>query len=75
MLPSICAVKLPDSSTPSRLTTLKPGRVNETVYVPDGRLTIRYNPPPSDTAVRTFSMRAGLDTSTETPGRAAPDES
>jgi hypothetical protein len=74
-LPSICAVKFPESSTPSRLMTLKPGRVKDTAYVPDGRLTILYRPLPSETAVRTFSISAGLDTSTVTPGRAAPDES
>src|SRR5688500_17094985 len=36
---------------------------------------IRYWPPPSVTAVRTFSIRAGLDASTVTPGSTAPEAS
>src|SRR5580765_3894159 len=36
---------------------------------------MRYCPAPSVTAVRTFSMRAGLDASTVTPGSTAPDSS
>src|SRR5215470_15736806 len=36
---------------------------------------MRYWPVPSLTAVRVFSMRTGLDTSTVTPGRTAPDVS
>src|SRR5512145_3245808 len=36
---------------------------------------MRYWPVPSLTAVRTFSMRAGLLASTVTPGRIAPDVS
>ena len=34
---------------------------------------MRYWPVPSVTAVRAFSIRTGLDTSTETPGRTAPE--
>src|SRR5262245_20860009 len=34
---------------------------------------MRYTPELSDTAVRTFSMRAGLVASTVTPGRMAPE--
>src|SRR5437764_13088236 len=36
---------------------------------------MRYCPEPSVTAERVFSMRTGLDTSTVTPGRTAPDVS
>src|SRR5687767_1029818 len=36
---------------------------------------MRYWPPPSLTAVRTFSINAGLDASTVTPGSTAPDVS
>ena len=36
---------------------------------------MRYWPVPSVTTVRTFSVNAGLDASTVTPGRTAPDES
>ena len=46
-----------------------------TVYAPGGRFTIWYWPEPSLTAVRTFSISAGLATSTVTPGRTAPDAS
>src|SRR5688500_3228927 len=34
---------------------------------------MRYCPVPSVTAVRTFSIRAGLDASTVTPGSTPPD--
>ena len=36
---------------------------------------MRYCPVPSLTAARTFSIRAGLDASTVTPGSTAPDVS
>ena len=36
---------------------------------------MRYCPSPSVTPVRTFSINAGLATSTVTPGSTAPDES
>src|SRR5207302_11207891 len=36
---------------------------------------IRYCPPPFVTPARTFSINAGLATSTVTPGSTAPDES
>src|SRR5687767_13419142 len=36
---------------------------------------MRYWPVPSLTALRTFSMRTGLDASTVTPGSSAPDVS
>src|SRR5262245_4024103 len=36
---------------------------------------MRYCPVPSVTAVRTFSIRAGLVASTVTPGSTAPEES
>src|SRR5258708_5561854 len=36
---------------------------------------MRYSPRSSVTALRTFSMRTGLDASTVTPGRTAPDAS
>src|SRR5262245_31491903 len=40
--------------------------------MPGGSSTILYWPAPSVTAVRTFSINAGLDASTVTPGRTAP---
>ena len=36
------AVKVPDSSTPSRCTVAKPGSVNVTVYTPGRRFSIAY---------------------------------
>ena len=36
---------------------------------------MRYWPVPSVTTVRTFSVSDGLEASTVTPGRTAPDES
>src|SRR5262249_37054532 len=48
---------------------------NVTEYMPGLRSTIRYWPVGSVAAVRTFSMSAGLATSTVTPGRTAPDVS
>src|SRR6185436_8527319 len=39
------------------------------------RSTIRYWPVPSVTAERTFSISAGLEASTVTPGSTAPDVS
>ena len=69
---SVCE---PVSSMPSRLTVLKPGSVNVSAYVPGRRSTMRYWPVPSVTAVRTFSMSAGLAASTVTPGSTPPDAS
>src|SRR5215470_6220026 len=71
----IVAMKLPVNSTPSRLTTLNPVSVNVTVYAPGLRLSMEYWPRPSVTTVRVFSMSAGLDASTTTPGRTAPEAS
>src|SRR5215475_15046706 len=71
----IVAVKSDVSSTPSRFTVLKPGRANETEYVPVRRLVIEYRPAPSVVAARVCSMSAGLETSTVTPGSTAPDVS
>ena len=72
---SIVALNEPESSTPSRFTWLNPGSANVTEYVPGGRLTMRKRPRSSLTAVRTFSMSAGLVASTVTPGNAAPEVS
>src|SRR5689334_6630392 len=69
------AANEPVSSMPSRLTVVNPANVNSTAYVPGRRSTIRYTPASSVTAERTFSMSAGLDASTVTPGSTAPDES
>jgi hypothetical protein len=69
------AVSEPVNSIPSRWTVLKPGSVNRTVYWPGRRFSIRYRPEPSVTAERTFSIKAGLDASTVTPGSTAPDVS
>ena len=43
--------------------------------MPGRRLTIEYRPSPSVTAVRTFSISAGLATSTVTPGSTPPESS
>jgi hypothetical protein len=69
------ALNVPCSTTPSRCTTEKPGSVNVTVYSPGRRFSIAYCPVPSVTVDRTFSMSAGLDASTVTPGSTAPDAS
>src|SRR5256885_2049681 len=69
------AANEPLSSSPSRLTVLKPVRAKLTVYVPGSSSVMRYCPVPSVTALRTFSMSAGLDASTTTPGRTAPEAS
>jgi hypothetical protein len=58
---------------PSRFTALKPGSENVTTYVPGRRLTMLNRPCASVTAVRTFSMSAGLAASTVTPGSKAPE--
>ena len=65
----------PETVTSSRCTVVNPPRENFTTYVPGGRVTMRYWPVPSVTTVRSFSVSAGLDASTVTPGRTAPDES
>src|SRR5687768_13139795 len=54
---------------------LKPSSVNFTEYVPTGRFVIRYCPSAFVVAARTFSISAGLETSTSTPGITAPDVS
>src|SRR6516164_1261341 len=69
------AVNAADNSMPSRLSGLKPVNVNVTVYGPGTKSTILYWPCPSVTAVRTFSISAGLEASTVTPGKTAPDGS
>ena len=66
------AVKPVESSIPSRLTVLNPGRVKVTTYTPGLRSTMLYSPWPSVTTVRTFSISAGLEASTVTPGRTRP---
>src|SRR5947208_7017669 len=60
---------------PSRLKDEKPVSVNVTMYVPGMSSMMRYSPRSSVTALRTFSMRTGLDASTVTPGSTAPDVS
>ncbi len=69
------ATNVPVSSTPSRLTVLKPGNENVTEYEPGRRSTTRYCPVASVVTDRTFSIRAGLAASTITPGSTAPDTS
>ena len=61
--------------TPSLFTVEKPGRVYVTEYVPADRLSRRNWPDPSVTALRTFSISAGLVASTVTPGSTAPEAS
>ena len=41
--------------------------------MPTGKLTMRYWPLPSDVALRTFSINAGLEASTVTPGSTEPE--
>src|SRR5687768_6042893 len=60
---------------PSRLTVLNPGSVKVTLYPPGGSSSMRYWPDPSVTTDLTFSISAGLDASTVTPGSTAPDAS
>ena len=69
------AVSEPDSSMPSCWTVPKPVNVKVTAYTPAGRSMTRYRPVPSLTTERTRSIKAGLDTSTVTPGNTAPDVS
>jgi hypothetical protein len=66
------AVKLAGRSTSWRRSVTKPGSVNVTVYRPGRRSTMRYWPALSETADFIFSIRAGLDASTVTPGSTAP---
>src|SRR5262249_15925490 len=54
---------------------LNPLNENVTTYAPGGSSVSRYCPVPSVTALLAFSISAGLDASTVTPGRTAPDES
>jgi hypothetical protein len=68
----IVSVVVPLSSMPSRLTRLKPVSLNVSVYVPGLRLVMRYWPASSVTPTRTFSMSAGLEASTVTPGNTPP---
>src|SRR6266850_3490387 len=70
-----CAVKFVVNSMPSCLKVVNPGSVKVTEYVPGSRFTILYWPLPSVTAERVFSISAGLDASTVTPGRTPPDVS
>src|SRR5262245_39213318 len=65
----------PVTSTFSRRTVLKPLSENVTWYAPGGSSVSRYCPVPSVTALRDFSINAGLAASTVTPGNTAPDES
>src|SRR5262245_55905609 len=67
-----CAVKFVVSSMPSRLNAANPGSVNVIVYTPGTRLVILYSPEESVVAARTFSISAGLEASTVTPGNTAP---
>ena len=68
-----CRRKRPCSARcPPACTGLNPGSVKVTAYTPGRRSTILYWPRSSVTAVRIFSMSAGLDASTVTPGRIAP---
>jgi hypothetical protein len=65
----------PGSSNPSRRTVVNPVSVKVRVYMPGLSSMIRYCPVSSVVAVRTFSINAGLDASTVTPGKTAPDVS
>ncbi len=65
----------PASSTPSRFSVENPDSENVTAYTPPRSCSILYWPAPSVTAERTFSISAGLEASTVTPGRTAPEAS
>ena len=69
------AVKSDGKTMPSRIKLENPGKVKLTRYVPGRRAAIAYRPSTSVTAVRVFSMSAGLATSTVTPGSTPPLES
>src|SRR5262245_47812346 len=63
------------NATQSCLTVFKPGSANVTAYTPGRKSTTLKRPLASVTTVRTFSISAGLDASTVTPGSTAPDVS
>ena len=69
------ALKVPSRTMLPRRTDLNPASVKLTRYVPGLRSTILYWPELSVTTDRVFSIRAGLDASTRTPGMTDPDES
>src|SRR5438874_8656158 len=69
---SILTTPVPDTMTSSRFNVANPVSVNVTVYVPGCRLSIRYCPAASASAVRIFSISTGLDASMVTPGSTAP---
>src|SRR5262245_14966203 len=71
----IVAMNVADSSTLSRRNVVNPASENVTTYVPARRSTMRYCPAPSVTTDRLCSISDGLEASTVTPGRTAPDES
>src|SRR5207237_2146903 len=71
----IVSVTEPVTSMPSRRIVANPGSDTVIEYVPGRRSTMRYRPALSVTADRTFTMSTGLDASTVTPGRTAPDVS
>jgi len=68
MLTSTVAVNDAVNAIPSRTTVPKPVSVNVTLYAPGTNAMIRYCPWLSVKTVRVFSMSAGLDASTATPG-------
>src|SRR6476661_4688217 len=59
------------SVNPLRTSVRKPEREYSTRYTPAGRLPSRYAPCPSETML-CLPWSAGLETSTVTPGNAAP---
>src|SRR5262252_2709404 len=65
----------PVTVMPSRFTVLKPVSEKVREYVPGVSSVMRYWPLPSVIAVRTFSIRAGLEASTVTPGSTASEAS
>ena len=72
---STWAVKFVRNSRPSRFRVANPGSENVTVYMPGRSSVRRYWPRSSVTVDRTFSMSAGLEASTVTPGNTAPEAS
>src|SRR5262249_52937393 len=70
--PLTVAVNPVVSWMPSRFTVPNPLNDIVTAYVPGRRSMILYWPRSSVVTVRTFSISAGLDASTVTPGSTAP---
>src|SRR5262249_25653775 len=63
------------TSTPVRVSVVKPESENVNLYGPGRRLSMRYRPWSSVETARTPSISTGLAASTVTPGSTPPDSS